>query len=79
MQSLCYLVLAAAYVILRLLVLLPNTDMMKALPKQPHPTELQALHQLYQSGQLPLAEVQAQALLGRFPKSLACASKVRVN
>lgn len=44
---------------------------MKKLPKQPHPSELQALHQLYQSGQLPLAEIQAKALLGRYPKSLA--------
>ena len=44
---------------------------MKALPKQPHPSELQALHQLYQNGQIPLAELQAQALLGRYPKSLA--------
>lgn len=44
---------------------------MKALPKQPHPAELQALHQLYQNGQVPLAEVQAKALLARYPKSLA--------
>ncbi|MDD2760148.1 MAG: tetratricopeptide repeat protein [Methylomonas sp.] len=44
---------------------------MKTLPKQPHPSELQALHLLVQSGQLPLAEVQAQALLARYPKSLA--------
>ncbi|MGR8931781.1 MAG: tetratricopeptide repeat protein [Gammaproteobacteria bacterium] len=44
---------------------------MKALPKQPQPSELQALHQLYQSGQMPLAEIQAKALLGRYPKSLA--------
>lgn len=44
---------------------------MKPLPKQPHPSELQALHQLYQNGQIPLAEKQALALLVRFPKSLA--------
>jgi FOG: TPR repeat len=44
---------------------------MKALPKQPHPPELQALHQLYQNGQVPLAEVQAKAMLARYPKSLA--------
>jgi len=44
---------------------------MKALPKQPHPSELQALHQLYQNGQLPLAEVQAKAMLAHYPKSLA--------
>ncbi len=44
---------------------------MKATPKQPHPSELQALHRLYQTGQLPLAEIQAQTLLGRYPKSLA--------
>ncbi len=43
---------------------------MKAQPKQPQPAELQAIHQLYQSGQIPLAEVRAQALLASFPKSL---------
>ncbi|MGY6277077.1 tetratricopeptide repeat protein [Methylomonas sp. MgM2] len=44
---------------------------MKTIPKQPHPSELQALHQLYQNGRAPLAEAQAKALLARFPKSLA--------
>ncbi len=44
---------------------------MKTLSKQPHPTELQNLQQLYQSGQLPRAETQALLLLARYPKSLA--------
>lgn len=39
--------------------------------KQPHPTELQALHQLVQSGQLLLAETKAQALLAHYPKAIA--------
>jgi len=39
------------------------------IPKQPQPSELQALHQLYQSGRLQQAEVQAQALLGAYPKA----------
>ncbi len=43
----------------------------KVSPKQPSPTELHAVQQLYQSGQLPHAEAQARALLARFPKSLA--------
>ncbi|MGJ0516838.1 MAG: tetratricopeptide repeat protein [Methylomicrobium sp.] len=38
-------------------------------PKQPQPAELQALHQLYQSGRLQQAEAQAQALLGAYPKA----------
>ena len=38
-------------------------------PKQPQPVELQALHQLYQSGRLQQAEVQARALLGAYPKA----------
>ncbi|MGR8940943.1 MAG: tetratricopeptide repeat protein [Gammaproteobacteria bacterium] len=45
---------------------------MKAQPKifkQPEPSELQALHQLYQSGRLQQAETQAQALLGTYPKA----------
>ena len=37
--------------------------------KQPQPSELQALHQLYQSGRLQQAEAQAQALLGAYPKA----------
>ncbi|WP_445372624.1 tetratricopeptide repeat protein [Methylomonas sp. HW2-6] len=43
---------------------------MKAQPKQPQPAELQAIHQLYQAGQIPLAETKAQGLLSAFPKSL---------
>ncbi|MEQ1635578.1 MAG: tetratricopeptide repeat protein [Methylococcales bacterium] len=37
---------------------------------QPYPAEMQALQQLFQSGQYPLAESRAQALLVQFPKSL---------
>lgn len=44
---------------------------MKPLPKHPQPGELQALHQLYQTGQLALAEIQATALSARYPKSPA--------
>lgn len=43
---------------------------MKVAPKQPSPNELQAVHQLVQSGQLKLAEIQALALIARYPKSL---------
>jgi uncharacterized protein (TIGR02466 family) len=44
---------------------------MKTLSKQPHPSELQNLQRLFQSGRLPEAETQALKLLARFPKSLA--------
>jgi uncharacterized protein (TIGR02466 family) len=37
--------------------------------KQPQPAELQALHQLYQSGRLPQAELMAQSLLAAYPKA----------
>lgn len=40
-------------------------------PKQPHPAELQGVHQLYQSGRLQQAEAQAQALLRTYPKAPA--------
>jgi len=43
---------------------------MKAPLKQPQPAELQAIHQLFQAGQVALAEVRAQALASAFPKSL---------
>ncbi len=43
---------------------------MKTIAKHPHPTELQGLQQLFQSGQLLRAETQAQQLLLRYPKSL---------
>jgi tetratricopeptide (TPR) repeat protein len=45
--------------------------MMKTVTKQPLPTELQNLHQLFQRGQLPQAEIGATLLLERYPKSLA--------
>lgn len=38
---------------------------------QPHPTELQHLHQLYESGRLLQAEMATQAMLQKFPKSIA--------
>lgn len=38
---------------------------------QPQPSELQALHQLYQAGQLAQAEIKAKALLSAYPKSIA--------
>ncbi|MCQ8104855.1 tetratricopeptide repeat protein [Methylomonas sp. SURF-2] len=44
---------------------------MKPLPKNPQAGELQALHQLYQSGQLALAEHRALALSTHYPKSAA--------
>lgn len=44
---------------------------MKPLPKHPQPGELQALHHLYQTGQLALAENRALALSARHPKSAA--------
>lgn len=43
---------------------------MKVQPKQPQPAELQAIHQLFQAGQVPLAEIRAQALAAAYPKSL---------
>ncbi|ANE56837.1 2OG-Fe(II) oxygenase family protein [Methylomonas sp. DH-1] len=43
---------------------------MKAQLKQPQPAELQAIHQLFQAGQVPLAEIRAQALAAAYPKSL---------
>ncbi|MDD4913654.1 MAG: tetratricopeptide repeat protein [Methylococcales bacterium] len=44
---------------------------MKALSRQPHPAELQNLHQLYQNGRLAEAEALARQLLTRHPGSLA--------
>jgi uncharacterized protein (TIGR02466 family) len=47
---------------------------MKTTPKpakQPHPSELQSLHQLYQMGRLAQAEIQATALLASYPKAVA--------
>jgi len=44
---------------------------MKPLPKHPQPGELQALHHLYQTGQIALAEHRALALSARHPKSAA--------
>ncbi|WNB75225.1 tetratricopeptide repeat protein [Methylomonas koyamae] len=43
---------------------------MKVQPKQPQPAELQAIHQLFQARQVPLAEIRAQALAAAHPKSL---------
>lgn len=41
------------------------------LPKQPHPSEMQALHQLFQAGRLQEAEMKAQAMLNSYPKAIA--------
>ncbi|MGZ8213845.1 MAG: tetratricopeptide repeat protein [Methylosarcina sp.] len=38
--------------------------------KQPHPAEMQELHQLFQSGRLPEAEARAQTLLRLYPKAV---------
>jgi uncharacterized protein (TIGR02466 family) len=38
-------------------------------PKQPQPAELQALHQLYQTGRFQQAEMMAQSLLPAYPKA----------
>ena len=54
-------------------------------PRQPHPSEVQALQQLFQSGLLAQAEVRAQTLLANYPKALALyiflayANRLRVN
>lgn len=39
--------------------------------RQPHPAEVQNLQRLFQNGLLPQAEAGAQAMLARYPKSLA--------
>ncbi len=39
--------------------------------RSPAPADINAIHQLYQAGQLRLAEIQAQALLSRYPKTIA--------
>jgi len=40
-------------------------------PRQPDPAEINAIHRLFQVGQLPLAETKAQALLSQYPKAIA--------
>ena len=40
-------------------------------PMQPHPSEIQSLQQLFQSGLLPQAEATAKAMLARYPNVLA--------
>ena len=39
--------------------------------RQPHPSEVQALQQLFQNGLLAQAEVRAQTMLANYPKALA--------
>ena len=40
------------------------------LTKQPHPAEVQALQQLFQSGLLPQAEARAKTMLAMYPNLL---------
>ena len=45
--------------------------MQTRLPRQPHPSEIQALQQLFQSGLLAQAEARAQTMLVNYPNALA--------